>query len=178
MADDTLMDLIDAYAEARHVGGCYTYNAKTAEARAKVVASLAASEGSEPDNAFPLASKIYKRGEEWVLEVSGTINDCHFTCRHTQPGNLQPEDVAGLPTLYTHHSPPEGATGADDYEAMFGAAISSLAIISDALGIDEESAACANGPELILEAIQRKNEALLAALQKRPPLPASGVKEL
>ena len=42
MADDTLMDLIDAYAEARHVGGCHTYNTKTAEARAKVVAALAA----------------------------------------------------------------------------------------------------------------------------------------
>lgn len=45
---EALMDLIDAYAEARHVGGCHTYNAKTAEARAKVVASLAASAGSEP----------------------------------------------------------------------------------------------------------------------------------
>ncbi|MFY9460418.1 MAG: hypothetical protein WAP57_11785 [Aquabacterium commune] len=45
---EALMDLIDAYAEARHVGGCHTYNAKTAEARAKVVASLAASAGGEP----------------------------------------------------------------------------------------------------------------------------------
>lgn len=53
-----------------------------------------------------------------------------------------------------------------DYMAMFGAAIASLAEISDLLGIDEESAACANGNELILEAIQRKNEALLAAVKK------------
>lgn len=66
----------------------------------------------DPDNAFPLASKIYKRGEEWVLEVSGTINDCHFTCRHTQPGNLQPEDVAGLPTLYTTPQPTQAQAGA------------------------------------------------------------------
>lgn len=35
-----LMDLIDAYAEARHVGGCHTYNAKTAEARANVAEAL------------------------------------------------------------------------------------------------------------------------------------------
>lgn len=66
----------------------------------------------EPDNAFPLASKIYKRGDEWVLEVSGTINDCHFTCRHTQPGGLQPEDVAGLPTLYTTPQPNQAQAGA------------------------------------------------------------------
>ena len=37
-----LLELIDAYAEARHVGGCHTYNANAAEARAKVVAILAA----------------------------------------------------------------------------------------------------------------------------------------
>lgn len=43
-----LMALVDAYAEARHIGGCHTYNAKTAEARAKVVASLPANAGSEP----------------------------------------------------------------------------------------------------------------------------------
>ena len=40
-----LMALVDAYAEARHIGGCHTYNAKTAEARAKVVASLSANAG-------------------------------------------------------------------------------------------------------------------------------------
>lgn len=53
-----------------------------------------------------------------------------------------------------------------DYKSMFGAAVSTIATISEALGIDEEEAACANGAELILEAIQRKNEALLAALQR------------
>ena len=59
----------------------------------------------EPDNAFPLTGKVYKRGAEWVLEISGTINDCNFTCRHTQPGHLRPEDVAGLPLLYTAPPP-------------------------------------------------------------------------
>lgn len=43
-----LMALVDAYAEARHVGGCQTYNAKTAEARNAVIAKLAESAGSEP----------------------------------------------------------------------------------------------------------------------------------
>ena len=45
---EALLELIDAYAEARHIGGCHTYNAKTAAARAKVVASLSVSAGSEP----------------------------------------------------------------------------------------------------------------------------------
>ena len=53
-----------------------------------------------------------------------------------------------------------------DYKRMFGAAVASLAEISEALGIDEEEAACANGNKLILEAIARKNEALLAALKR------------
>lgn len=39
-AEVNMMDLIDAYAEARHVCGCHTYNAKTAKARANVVAAL------------------------------------------------------------------------------------------------------------------------------------------
>lgn len=39
--DEDLMQRIDAYAESRHVNGCHTYNAKTAEARAAVVAAMA-----------------------------------------------------------------------------------------------------------------------------------------
>lgn len=75
-----------------------------------------------------------------------------------------------------------GTVASCDYKSMFGAAVSTIATISEALGIDEEEAACANGAELILEAIQRKNEALLAALQKfpvdskfSPPSSAKGV---
>jgi len=40
MADETLMELIDAYTEARHIGGCHTYNVKTAEARKTVSDAL------------------------------------------------------------------------------------------------------------------------------------------
>lgn len=39
------------------------------------------------------------------------------------------------------------------YESMFGAAVVALAEISKALGIPDDEAACANGNELILEAI-------------------------
>lgn len=57
-----------------------------------------------------------------------------------------------------------------NYKGMFEAAVSSLAEISAALGIEEEDAACANGNELILEAIARKNEAIMAAVT-RPATP-------
>lgn len=46
----------------------------------------------------------------------------------------------------------------EHYKAMFEAAVVSLSEISEALGIDEEEAACANGNALILEAIGRKSE--------------------
>ena len=60
-------------------------------------------------NGWPVEAAIYKRRDEWVLELSGTINDCAFTCRHTQPGYLQPEDVAGLPSLYSEGTAPQPA---------------------------------------------------------------------
>lgn len=68
-----------------------------------------------------------------------------------------------------------GTVASCDYKSMFDAAVSTIATISEALGIDEEEAACANGAELILEAIQRKNDAILAAMQKRPPVPPEGM---
>ena len=113
-----LMALVDAYAEARHIGGCHTYNAKTAEARAKVVASLAANAGSEPVASPPLQhfesprAKILMRAwqEGWdacrdaeyvgedaqndAFNQSSTVNHCVA------------EDM-----LYTHPSPPEGMVG-------------------------------------------------------------------
>ena len=53
-----------------------------------------------PEGEYPLSALIFKRGEEWVLELSGSINNCDFTCRHTEPISTAPEDVAGLPLLY------------------------------------------------------------------------------
>ena len=63
----------------------------------------------EQVNGWPVEAKIYKRRDEWVLELSGVIQDCAFTCRHTQPGYLQPEDVAGLPSLYSEGTAPQPA---------------------------------------------------------------------
>lgn len=49
-----------------------------------------------------LKALIWKREstQEWVLELSGSINDTFFINKHTQPLDIAPEDVAGLPTLY------------------------------------------------------------------------------
>ena len=55
-----------------------------------------------------------------------------------------------------------------DYKAMFEGAVRSLGQISDALAIDPVEASCSFGNTSILEAVKRKNDALLAALQKRP----------
>lgn len=57
---------------------------------------------------YPLKAYIWKRTSveppEWVLEISGVINDCSFDSRHTEPLSTPPEDVAGLPSLYGQHS--------------------------------------------------------------------------
>lgn len=51
---------------------------------------------------FPVDAAIFFRPStnEWVLEIDGAINDCGFTCRHTQPEDVLPQEVAGLPKLY------------------------------------------------------------------------------
>lgn len=52
---------------------------------------------------YPLTGRVYWRGNtnEWVLELNGSINDVSFSCRHPQPAEIAPEDVPGLPSLYT-----------------------------------------------------------------------------
>lgn len=49
---------------------------------------------------YELDAYIWLRDKEWVLEISGTINDSWFAVRHSEPTSRAPEDVAGLPTLY------------------------------------------------------------------------------
>lgn len=51
---------------------------------------------------WPISGSVWWREstQEWVLEITGVINDCSFSCRHTQPAATKPEDVAGLPTHY------------------------------------------------------------------------------
>lgn len=51
---------------------------------------------------YPIAGQVYFRDStnEWVLELTGTINDTNFTCRHTQPADTLPENVPGLPSMY------------------------------------------------------------------------------
>ena len=65
---------------------------------ADAIVSAPATEGDR----YPLSAVVYKRHStnEWILELSGSINDTSFVNRHTQPIEMAPEDVPGLPTLY------------------------------------------------------------------------------
>lgn len=51
---------------------------------------------------YKLDARLYWREStgEWVMEISGVINDTSFSSRHAQPANIPPEDVPMLPTLY------------------------------------------------------------------------------
>lgn len=65
--------------------------------------TLDAEKAGAPVVAYPLTARVWFRTStnEWVLELDGVINDTNFTSRHTQPAELAPEDVVGLPTLYS-----------------------------------------------------------------------------
>lgn len=49
------------------------------------------------DECYPMRACVWKRRNEWVLELEGTINDTNMTIRFPQPGHLNPEDVPDLP---------------------------------------------------------------------------------
>lgn len=51
---------------------------------------------------------------EWVLELSGSINGTSFVTRHPQPASLAPEDAVGLPALY------DRSESADRWDALMG----------------------------------------------------------
>jgi hypothetical protein len=68
---------------------------------------------SDSGGSYPLQAHIWKRDNEWVLEISGIINDCNFTSRHTEPLTTAPEDVAGLPSLYATHDSDSDAEGGE-----------------------------------------------------------------
>lgn len=63
------------------------------------------------------------------------------------------DEAYALLCVETSSAPP--TTGHDSHKAMFTAAVSSLAAISNALEIPEDEAQAANGEELILEAIDK-----------------------
>lgn len=68
---------------------------------------------TQPPSMTELKACIWKRDEEWVLELSGEINDCAFVSRHTEPLTTPLEDVAGLPSLYSARATlPDGMTDA------------------------------------------------------------------
>lgn len=47
-----------------------------------------------------LKANIRQRGNEWVLEISGALDDTKVVARHTEPLTTALADVPGLPSLY------------------------------------------------------------------------------
>ena len=62
-------------------------------------------ETAEPAHYY-LDAQVWQRDstQEWVLELSGTINDTSFVTRHTAPLTTTPEDV---PSLGHHYPEPD-----------------------------------------------------------------------
>lgn len=79
--------------------GAALLSAVSAALHAKASAKLPVHDEVE---AYPLDAYLWKRAstDEWVLELSGSINDTGFHIRHAQPGDLPPEEALGLPTLH------------------------------------------------------------------------------
>lgn len=58
------------------------------------------------EECYPIRACVWRRREEWVLELEGEINDTNFTVRHPQKGHIAPEDVAELDHPVEDDSPP------------------------------------------------------------------------
>lgn len=70
-AASSIMELIDAYAESRHVNGAPHYNAKTAEARAAVAAALASpgAVAAEPTGWISVNDQMPEPGKAVLLDI-------------------------------------------------------------------------------------------------------------
>lgn len=65
---------------------------------------------------YPLAARLWQRDstQEWVLEISGTINGTAFISRHSEPLTTPPEDAVGLPTLHATRQAQGGGEDSND----------------------------------------------------------------
>jgi len=95
---DALRDLQRAWSEGEVSREDFARAIARAEAAEERLAELTRMPcGSEK---HLLHAYLWRRRHEWVLEISGEINDCAFSARHTAPGAMVPEEVPGLPHLY------------------------------------------------------------------------------
>lgn len=117
-----LMELVDAYAEARHIGGCHTYNAKAAEARNAVIASLAQS-GYDASDMASASAQGFRDGVASLAASAGSepVPFGHWFTDDPKAfatpgsgflvGKEPPKNAINVIPLYTHPSPPEGMVG-------------------------------------------------------------------
>lgn len=84
-----------------HYAGMPIFNPEQMQAYAR--AAVEADRAQHHTEAFAINAHIWKREstQEWVLELSGELEDVAFTCRHTEPLTTPLADVPGLPTRYS-----------------------------------------------------------------------------
>lgn len=94
-------------------------------------------------------ASIWQRDDEWVLELSGTIDDTNFVSRHTEPLTTAKADVAGLPTLYDSQSAMQARI--EKLEADLGGLLKwadnvcrALGIATDQLAVERARATLSN----------------------------------
>lgn len=101
--------------EREDLRGVPTHEGNEPEAVSEARAFLEGIQATDPSagHGYPLDARVWFREStgEWVLELEGAINDTHLTCRHTQPGDLAPEEVPGLPTLHGAEAAARAALG-------------------------------------------------------------------
>lgn len=106
MTNKTIIELIDDYAEARHVGGCHTSNAKTSAARAAVLEALSAAQAGVPAGYVPVPKEPTR---EMYLAACRAFSDWDSRCKY--PASYS--DGVIPKTEWTHN---------DVYSAMLAAA--------------------------------------------------------
>jgi hypothetical protein len=80
------------------------------KARAVLEASVEASKIYAEEHI--IGARFWRRRDEWVLELTGAINDTPFTIRHPQSGALLAEEVPSLPEYEYRGPKTEGDTEA------------------------------------------------------------------
>lgn len=89
----SLMELIDAYAEARHVGGCHTYNEKTLAARKAVEQALKVTAGQQIGwfYDFKVEGKL---ATDWFTKDYAEAHDEKAGCHNIRPAYVGLNEAA------------------------------------------------------------------------------------
>lgn len=96
MTPEKFVEIFNAFIEEEGITGIQTPDQAKALAECMLAQTMPCG-----DEKFPLDAYLWRRDSEWVLEISGAINDTSFTVRHPVHATIAPEDVPSLGHLYT-----------------------------------------------------------------------------